>query len=272
MTTKESTPLQLYFDKIKEFPLLNYEEEQEIARRIQNGDMEFRQKLVESNLRLVVKIARSYISPDLHFLDLIQEGNIGLIHAVERFDPARQVRFSTYATWWIKQSILRFLANKRRLIRLPQKKEEILRKIQKSCHSLTQKLKRMPNNEEIAREIGESKDDVEAILSVTSNMLSLDPYDTESAGVLEFHEDYTYNPERVMLKEDSKSATLQILNSLKGREKKILMYRYQFVGSGKETLKKISSKMGISPETVRQIELKALRKIRIDPELQKYFS
>ena len=272
MTEKKLTPIQLYFDQIKSFPLLNFEEEQKIAERIQNGDTEYRQKLVESNLRLVVKIARSYMRSDIHFLDLIQEGNIGLIHAVERFDPKRQVRFSTYASWWIKQSILRFLANKRRLIRLPQKKEEILRKIQKSCHSLTQKLKRMPNNEEIAREIGESKDDVEAILSVTSNMLSLDPYDTESAGVLEFHEDYTYNPERVMLKEDSKSATLQILNSLKGREKKILMYRYQFVGSGKETLKKISSKMGISPETVRQIELKALRKIRIDPELQKYFS
>ena len=272
MTNQESTPLELYFEKIKEYPLLNCEEEQEMAERVQNGDMEFRQKLVESNLRLVVKIARSYISPDLHFLDLIQEGNIGLIHAVERFDPKRNVRFSTYASWWIKQSILRYLGTKRRIIRLPQKKEEILRKIQKAYHPLSQELHRAPNYKEIAKEIGESAEDVESIMSITSNIISLDPGDTESVGVLEFHEDYTYNPERDALKEDSKTTTMQILNSLKGREKKILMYRYQFEGSGKETLKKISSKLGISPESVRQIELRALRKIRVNPELQKYFT
>ena len=272
MTVKKTNPLQLYFDQIKAFPLLNFKEEQEIAEQIQNGNMEYRQRLVESNLRLVVKIARFYLSPDLNFLDIIQEGNIGLIHAAERFDPKKQVRFSTYAGWWIRQSILRYLANKRRLIRLPQKKEEIMRKIQKSYHGLAQNLKRLPNAEEIAQEICESKDDVQAILSITSNILSLDYNDPESGGVLEYHEDYTYNPERLMLKEDSRSATMQILNSLKGREKKILMYRYQLMGSGKETLKKISNKMGISPETVRQIEMKALRKIRINPDLQKYFS
>ena len=272
MTLKKVTPLQFYFNQIKSFPLLNFEEEQEIAKNIQNGNMEFRQRLVESNLRLVVKIARLYMSSDIHFLDLIQEGNIGLIHAAERFDPKKQVRFSTYASWWIRQSILRYLANKRRLIRLPQKKEEIMRKIQKSYHTLAQYLRRMPNAAEIAQEIGESKDDVAAILSITSNMVSLDHTDTESGSVLEFHKDYTYNPEYMMLKEDSKSATMQILNSLKGREKKILMYRYQFIGSGKETLKKISNKMGISPETVRQIEMKALKKIRVNPDLQKYFT
>jgi RNA polymerase primary sigma factor len=272
MTLKKMTPIQLYFDQIKSFPLLNYEEEQKIAERIQNGDTEYRQKLVESNLRLVVKIARSYLRSDIHFLDLIQEGNIGLIHAVERFDPKRQVRFSTYASWWIKQSILRYLANKQRLIRLPQRKEDILRKIQKSYHTLTQQLKRMPNSKEIAQEIGESEEDVEAIISITSNILSLDPSDPDSASVLEFHEDYTYNPERTLLKEDSKSVTMQVLNSLKDREKKILMYRFQLTGSGKETLKKISNKMGISPETVRQIEMKKKQKIRVNPELQKYFS
>jgi len=271
MSEKKTTPLQLYFNQIKAFPLLNFEEEQEMAEHIQKGNMEVKQKLVESNLRLVVKIARSYIKTDLHFLDLIQEGNIGLIHAAERFDPKRKVRFSTYASWWIKQSILRYLTNKQRIIRLPQKKEEILRKIQKSYHGLTQQLNRVPNNTEIAGEIGESLNDVEAVLSVTANILSLDPGDPDYAGALDFHEDYTYNPERAILKEDSKTATMLILNSLKGREKKILMYRYQFTGGGKQTLKTISSKMGISPETVRQIEIRALRKIRISPELQKYF-
>ena len=272
MALKKSTPLQMYFNQIKGFPLLNFEEEQEMAERIQNGDMEFRQRLVQSNLRLVVKIARLYTGAGVNILDLIQEGNIGLIHAVERFDPKRQVRFSTYAIWWIRQSILRYLGNKRRIIRLPQKKEEILRRIKKSYHSLSQQLKRMPNTTEIASEIGESENDVETLLAITSNIIPLDPDDPDSAGILDFHQDYTYNPERALLKEDKKFATMQLLNSLKGREKKILMYRYQFAGSGRETLKKISNEMGISPETVRQIELKALRKIRINPELQKYFS
>ena len=271
MSEKKSTSLQLYFNQISTYPLLNFEEEQEMARHIQMGNIEVKQKLIESNLRLVVKIARSYIKTDLHFLDLIQEGNIGLIRAAERFDPKRKVRFSTYASWWIKQSILRYLANKQRIIRLPQKKEEILRKIQKSYHVLTQQLNRMPNNAEIAREIGESVNDIEAVLYVTSNILSLDPSDPDSAGALDFHEDYTYNPERAILMEDSKTATKLILSSLKSRERKILMYRYQFTGGGKLTLKTISSKMGISPETVRQIEMRALRKIRISPELQKYF-
>ena len=272
MTEKKSDLVQMYFSQIRVYPLLSFEEEQEMAKRIRQGDQEVRQKLVESNLRLVVKIARSYLNPDISFLDLIQEGNIGLIHAAERFDPKKQVRFSTYANWWIKQYILRYLANKRRLIHLPHRKEEILRKIQKSYHGLTQRFNRVPNASEIANEIGVSKEDVDAVLSMTSSMLPLDTSDSDSAGVLEFHEDYTYNPERALLKKDSKSATMKILNCLKDREKTILMYRYQFNDSEKQTLKTISRKMGISPETVRQIELKAIKKIRVNPELQNYFS
>ena len=272
MTEKKHSSIQSYFDQIKVYPLLSFKEEQEMARLIQNGNTEVRKKLIESNLRLVVKIARLYIKKDISFLDLIQEGNVGLIHAVERYDPDKQVRFSTYATWWIRQSILRYLGNKRRLIRLPQKKEDILREIQKSYHNLSQKLKRAPKADEIAKEINASINDVDLVLAVTSKMLSLDSDDYESVGALEYHEDYTYNPEQTILKEDSKSATKQILNSLKSREKKILMYRYQFIGAGRQTLKTISSKMGISPETVRQIEMKAIKKIRVNPDLVKYFS
>ena len=269
---KELNPIDLYFEQISVFPLLNFDEEQEMAKRIQNGDAEVRKKLIESNLRLVVKIARSYMNKEASFLDLIQEGNIGLIYAAERFDPKKKVRFSTYATWWIRQNILRYLGNKQRFIRLPQKKESIWRDIQKSYHELVQRLNRNPKIEEIAKEIGASVDDVDSVLSITNNILSLDSDDPDSMGVLEFHEDYTYNPERAMLKEDSKSSTMQILNCLKSREKKILMYRYQFIGHGRQTLKTISTKFGISPETVRQIEMKALRKIRVNPDLHKYFS
>ena len=271
MTAKKTSPFQIYYNQICAYPLLDFAKEQEMAKSIQQGNVEVRQKLVESNLRLVVKIARSYICTGISLLDLIQEGNIGLINAAERFDPNKQVRFSTYASWWIRQSILRYLTNKRRLIRLPQKKEEILRKIKKSHCELSQKFGRKPNTMEIAREIGVSNNVVNTVLSVTSNMVSIDPADSESAGVLEYHEDYTYNPEQAMLKENSKSATMSILNSLKEKEKKILMYRYQFTGSCIHTLKSISNELGIAPETVRQIEMRALQKIKIHPDLQKYF-
>ncbi|MDR1143678.1 MAG: RNA polymerase sigma factor RpoD/SigA [Spirochaetaceae bacterium] len=257
----ENTSLQIYFSQIKAFPLLTFEEELELARRIRQGERACRQKLVESNLRLVVKVARAYVCPDVPLMDLIQEGNLGLIHAVERYDPVRYVRFSTYAGWWIKQSITRFLVNKRRVIRLPCRKEEILQKVQKSYHTLTQRLAREPTVGEIAWEIGVIQKDVNSVLRMT-NILPLDAGEAGSAGILEFHEDYTYNPERALLRKDSQAAVQKLLDTLKEREKNILMYRYQFTGNGRYTLKKISAKMGISPETVRQIELRAIKKLR----------
>jgi len=270
MTEKETDLLQLYFDQIRVFPLLSFEEEMDLAQRIQNGEKKAREILIESNLRLVIKIARSYLSSDVSLLDLIQEGNLGLIHAAERFDPARKSRFSTYAGWWVRQSISRFLANKRRLIRLPLRKEAMLRKVQKSHQLLIQRFTREPSPEEIAREAGISMEEVNAILAIATGILSLDINDPESGGILDYHEDYTYNPERALLREASKRATMAVLNCLKDEEKKILMYRYQLNGTEGQTLKSISSQMGISPETVRQIEMKAIKKIRTTPELFGY--
>ncbi|GHV84784.1 hypothetical protein AGMMS50230_03920 [Spirochaetia bacterium] len=275
MTENKANLLQVYFKQIKAFPLLTFEEELEMAERIQEGDEEVRQKLVESNLRLVVKIARLYLSSGVSLLDLIQEGNIGLIRAAERYDAKRQVRFSTYASWWIKQSIIRFLANKHRIIRLPHKKEEIFRKIQKSYHGLAQKLLRDPSPAEIANELGIARKDVVSVLSITNGILSLDMdhhSDRETGNILNYHEDYTYNPERVLIRKDFHKTTLKVLSSLKEREKNILVYRYQLNGDDRQTLKTISNKLGISPETVRQIELRAIQKIRTNPEIQDHLA
>ena len=256
--------LQSYFDQIKKIPLLTFEEELKLSRRIQNGDKTARSRLIEANLRLVVKIARAYLTCDVSLMDLIQEGNVGLMHAADRYDYLKQVRFCTYAVWWIRQSIIRHLFEKRRTIRLPHRKEETLCRVQQAYYSLSQMYMRQPNIKEIAAEIGVSQEDVEFILGLARDIVSFDAGkgDNESRNVMEFLEDYTYNPERALLKENSRETTLKVLNQLKDREKRILIYRYQLNGGKPYTLKNIGVKLGLSPETVRQIELRALRKLR----------
>jgi len=250
-TKNSDDSLALYFEKIKKIPVLTFEEELALSRLIQKGDEASRRRLIEANLRLVVKIARSYLANDLSFMDLIQDGNIGLLHAAEKYDHRKQVRFSTYATWWIRQSITRALADKRRAIRLPRKKEEVLRQVKKTNHTLSQLYKRQPKTTEIAAEIGASREDVELVLNMTQNFA---PLDGEG--------DYTYNPEWALMKKSSREVTFQVLNKLNDREKNILIYRYQLNGGKRYTLKKIGDRMGISTETVRQIEFRAIRKLR----------
>lgn len=256
--------LQSYFDQIKDIPLLSFEEELDLAQRIHNGDKAARGQLIEANLRLVAKIARGYLKPDISLLDLIQEGNVGLMRAVDKYDHLKQVRFSTYAAWWIRQSITRYLSDKRRIIRLPHRKEEILRKIQRAYHTLSQLYMRKPKAEEIAAEICASKEDVEFILSLVHDVITVEneKNDEEIPSALELHEDYTYSPERSLMKKSSREDTLKVLNHLKDREKRILVYRYQLNGGKHYTLKNISNRMGISAETVRQIEIRALQKLR----------
>ncbi|MCL2472598.1 MAG: RNA polymerase sigma factor RpoD/SigA, partial [Treponema sp.] len=258
--------LQAYFDQIKNIPLLTQEEEAELSRLIQKGDEKARRRLIEANLRLVVKIARFYLTTDISLMDLIQEGNMGLMHAVEKFDYRKQVRFSTYAAWWIRQVISRYLSDKRRAIRLPHRKEETLHKIQKAYHILSQAHSRQPKVEELAAEVGVPIEEVEFIMNLAHDIISLETESSsdESVAILELHEDYTYNPEKDLIRKSSREATLKVLNKLKDREKRILIYRYQLNGGQKYTLKNISHKMGLSTETVRQIELKALQKLRSD--------
>jgi len=243
--------LAVYFNQIKAIPVLTFEEELELSRRIQKGDKTSRRRLIEANLKLVAKVARSYIAQDVSYMDLIQDGNIGLLRAVDKYDHRKQVRFSTYATWWIRQAITRALSDKRRVIRLPRNKEDVFRKIQQTNQILSQQYMREPNTKEIAAEIGLSREDVDYIIGLA-----------QSHSPLESEGDYTYNPEWALIKKSSQEVTFEVLSKLNDRERNILIYRYQLNGEKRHSLKSISVRMGISTETVRQIEFRALRKLR----------
>lgn len=259
----EESALKTYFNQIQNTPLLSFEEELELSRKIQKGDEAARQKLVKANLRLVVKIAKAYTTSDYSFLDIIQEGNLGLIKAASRYDYKKNVRFSTYAAWWIKQSIVRALSKKKRPIRLPHRKEELLKRIQRTYYVLNQELSRKPSVEEIAEELNEKPEDVAALLNSSNPLYSLDStLNEDSSTLMDMYEDTTFDPDEMLMKKCFKEETMHFLEHLLEKEKQILMYRFSFYGGKKYTLKVIGEEMGISPETVRQIEMRAIRKLK----------
>jgi RNA polymerase primary sigma factor len=272
LTSGVEDNLRAYFSQIKSARLLTFEEELALSRRIQAGDAAARMQLIEANLRLVVRIAKNYLTPEMSILDLIQEGNIGLMRAVEKYDYRKQVRFSTYASWWIKQAIVRSLSNKKRTIRLPHRQEEKLRKINKIYNSLSQALMRAPTLQEIGREIGMDEQDVAAIVNSSTAVASLDSSGSEDAGSLhDVIEDWSFSPDRELMQRSLRTDTMRFLGSLQEKEKKILMYRFSFAGGKRHTLKHIGDELGISPETVRQIEMRALKKLKgFSEELKEY--
>lgn len=255
--------LKYYFDEIKKNKLLTQEEEIELALKIKKGDRCAFNKMIKSNLRLVVKIAKKYASSELSLEDLIQEGNIGLIKAVEKFDTNKNVRFSTYACWWIKQAIIRALVNKKRLIRLPYRKEEHFKKINYVIRELTQKLNREPTSKEIAERLGCPESDVINIRNITDNITSIDSeVGEEGYSLLDFIDDDSFSPEKIFDLEDLRNRTDEILGTLKNKEKEVIIQRFAFDSKKRETLKSIARNLGISPETVRQLEIRAIRKIK----------
>lgn len=255
--------LQAYYAQIRAGRLLNAEEEQELSKRIQRGDADARRELIECNLRLVVKIAKAFMTTDTALLDLIQDGNLGLLKAASRFDYRKGVRFSTYAAWWIKQAIARSLANRRRAIRLPHRKEDALRRIQRAYNALSQQLMRTPTIGEIAVEVGLPEEEVSEIMYVAISPVSLDSEINEDSGtMLDLLEDYSYSPDTAVMSDVLREETINSLKQLQEREQAVIRYRYALDGGERYTLKRISDELGISPETVRQIEMRAIKKLR----------
>ena len=254
-----------YLKEIRKYPLLNFEEEIELSKKIQSGDLDARKKLIESNLRLVVTVARKYSAPDLPLLDIIQEGNLGLITAAQKYEFSYNVRFSTYACWWIQQSITRAIANKRRLIRLPFRKEELAGRIRRVSAELFQRLSRCPSKEEIAEELGVGVHDVIDIMLSSGTVTSLDVQldDEDSVSLKDILPDSTYNPEDIFMKQYTRDCMLEILSGLKESERDIMLKRYNLQNDGRSyTLKNIGLQYGVSAETIRQVELRALRKFK----------
>jgi len=255
--------LEEYFTQIRMYKLLSQEDEFELSKRILKGDSEARKVLIESNLRLVVKIARQYSSRGLSLMDLIQEGNLGLLHAAEKFDYHKEARFSTYASWWIKQAISRALANKRRPIRLPHRKEELLRRVGEEINTPDSKGSLETNLKDLAQRLGVQFNEMVHMLSISNIPISMDMEITEDAGSMyDVYQDFTYAPEQVLEKNSIKEDINALLSVLEEREKEIVQKRFALNGGKKETLKTLSEALGLSPETIRQIEIRALRKMR----------
>jgi RNA polymerase primary sigma factor len=259
----QTDALQAYYSQIRQSSLLTAEEEHALSRRIQSGDNAARTRLIECNLRLVVKIAKAYVNPDVSLLDLIQDGNLGLLKAASRFDHRKNVRFSTYAAYWIRQSITRSLANRRRAIRLPHRKEGALKSIQRAYNFLSQKLMRSPSVAEIAEEVNMSVDDVTEIMHMAIAPVSLDMEINEDNGtMMDLVEDNSYAPDEYVMDKLLRDETMASVKGLKEREQMVIRYRFALDGGERYTLKRVSDAMGISPETVRQIEMRAIKKLR----------
>ncbi len=257
--------IQMYLREIGKVPLLNSEEEVSLAKRKEKGDKEAEQRLIEANLRLVVSIAKKFVDKSLSLLDLIQEGNIGLFRAVEKFDYRKGYKFSTYATWWIRQAITRALADQSRTIRIPVHMVETINKFQQIQRQLIQDLGREPLPEEVAAEMGESVEKVRHIIKINQDTISIDTSigdEDENSTLEDFIEDQrTVTPDRAAALQLLKERMHDIIGTLHPREQKILEMRFGLLDGVSHTLEEVGEEFGVTRERIRQIEAKALEKI-----------
>ena len=257
-------PVRMYLKEIGKVPLLSAEEEIELAQKMELGDQDAKKRLAEANLRLVVSIAKRYVGRGMLFLDLIQEGNLGLIKAVEKFDYRKGYKFSTYATWWIRQAITRAIADQARTIRIPVHMVETINKLIRVSRQLLQELGREPTPEEIAEEMSLPVERVREILKISQEPVSLEtPIEEEDSHLGDFIQD-----DNVPVPADAAAFTLlkeqlvEVLGTLTDREQKVLRLRFGLDDGRARTLEEVGKEFNVTRERIRQIEAKALRKLR----------
>ena len=257
--------VRMYLKEIGKVPLLTGAEERELAIRMEQGDEEAKKKLCESNLRLVVSIAKRYLNRGLSFLDLIQEGNLGLIKAVDKFDYTKGYKFSTYATWWIRQAITRSIADQARTIRIPVHMVETINKLIRISRQLLQELGREPTSEEIAKEMGITVEKVREIKKISQDPVSLETPigEEEDSHLGDFiPDDDVPAPVEAAAYSMLKEQLMEVLDTLSDREKKVLMLRFGLEDGRPRTLEEVGKEFDVTRERIRQIEAKALRKLR----------
>jgi RNA polymerase primary sigma factor len=269
--TVTQDPLRLYLSEAGAIPLLTKDEEVQLAKRIELGDKRARDRLIRSNLRLVVSIAKNYYTQEMDFLDLIQEGNTGLIRAVEKFDYRRGFKFSTYATWWIRQAITRAIANQDRNIRIPVHMTEKINKMVRTERKLLQDTGKEPNDDDLAAELGMEPHEVEQLRRIARRTTSLEtPVGEEGDAELG---DFIQNqnapdPAEVVSGIIAKENIAKVLEGMGERERKVVELRFGFKGEYPRTLGEVSSRFNVSRERIRQIEAKALQQIKAALEIQ----
>ena len=258
-------PVRMYLKEIGKISLLSLDEETELSKRIAEGDETAKNRLAESNLRLVVSIAKRYVGRGMLFLDLIQEGNIGLMKAVEKFDAEKGYKFSTYATWWIRQAITRAIADQARTIRVPVHMVETINKLSRYQRQLTLGLNREPTDEELAKKMGMSPDKVREVIKIAQDPVSLETPigEEEDSHLGDFVPDESnMSPEDFTIHEMLKEEIGDVLLTLTEREEQVLRLRFGLDDGSPKTLEEVGQMFGVTRERIRQIEAKALRKLR----------